>query len=529
MRVFAQKQNKSHGPASAHGLTDKSAPALARPNRSLHLSQHTPSGLALTRADTAIPLQRKLAIGAVNDPLEFEADTMAERVMNDSSVQPRASASVPPKVQRKCSCGGSEEECDTCKANRAGALQRKATNPVATSVAPPIVHNVLRSSGHPLDSTTRSLLSPRFGVDFSRVRVHTDPQAAESASAVNALAYTVGHNVVFAANQYQPATRDGQRLLAHELAHVIQQDAAPFTAVQRACRSAAQCSVPSAGSAGTFGATVEAESEAIAVASGGVTVGGHTSCTLPRHGDRATNFETLATTAGLGATIDPGIAGFFINACLSPNDGATNASCGEFPGGPPAGTIAAKRCVQLHTTDEDSAKALLAKPQPLSSADKEMFLWITKTVAHESQHSRFDPKASAVVTAASTSIECDLGTPIPIAGGRKVEGALSEISAETGEFDVYYRDHKKSGGWALQTEEHNISVRNKGENILGNIKDIQCVCNCDTTANFVKQVFDDAAAAWTAPDKDAEKKEFNMAMTDFMPSFWPKSLQVKRP
>jgi hypothetical protein len=531
VRVFAQKQNKSHGPASTHhGLTDKFAPALGRPNRSLHFSQHTPSGLALTRADTAIPLQCKLAIGAVNDPLEFEADAMAERVMNDSSVQPRASASVPPKMQRKCSCGGSEEECDTCKANRASALQRKATNPVASSVAPPIVHDVLRSSGHPLDSATHSLMSPRFGVDFSRVRVHTDPQAAESASAVNALAYTVGHNVVFAANQYQPATRDGQRLLAHELAHVIQQDAAPFTAVQRTCRSGSQCAHPAFGSAGFFGPTVEAESEANAVASGGVApvTGGPTSCTKPRHGERAKNFEKLAANANLGVgPLPPNLAGFFINACLSVNDGGSNGACTDFPGGAPAGTTATQSCVQIHASDEDTATRLLAAPRPLNEADRKLFLWNVASVPHESQHNLFDAHASTVVSADVPGADCHLDTVVP-SSGLKVEAFLSEISAETREFDVYYLDHKKSGGWALQTEEHDISVRGD-ENILGNIKDIQCVCKCETTAKFVEQVFNDAAAAWTAPDKDAEKKEFNMAMTDFMPSFWPKSLQVKRP
>ena len=66
-------------------------------------------------------------------------------------------------------------------------------------------------------------MEPRFGHDFSQVRVHTDEQAVESAQAVNALAYTVGRDVVFGMGQYAPETRDTRRLLAHELAHVIQQ------------------------------------------------------------------------------------------------------------------------------------------------------------------------------------------------------------------------------------------------------------------------------------------------------------------
>jgi peptidoglycan hydrolase-like protein with peptidoglycan-binding domain len=81
----------------------------------------------------------------------------------------------------------------------------------------------LRAPGQPLDRETRAFMEPRFGHDFSRVRVHTDARASESARAVNAFAYTVGRNVVFDAGQYAPHSRDGQQLLAHELTHVVQQ------------------------------------------------------------------------------------------------------------------------------------------------------------------------------------------------------------------------------------------------------------------------------------------------------------------
>lgn len=88
---------------------------------------------------------------------------------------------------------------------------------------PAIVHEVLRSPGHPLDPSTRAFFEPRFGHDFSQVRVHTDAKAAESARAVNALAYTVGRDVVFAEPFYDPDTAAGRYLLAHELAHTVQQ------------------------------------------------------------------------------------------------------------------------------------------------------------------------------------------------------------------------------------------------------------------------------------------------------------------
>jgi hypothetical protein len=92
---------------------------------------------------------------------------------------------------------------------------------------PSIVREVLSSPGRPLDAGTRSFMEPRFGHDFSRVRVHTDEEAAASARSVNALAYTVNQHVVFGPEQYHPQTAPGQRLIAHELAHTLQQRNAP--------------------------------------------------------------------------------------------------------------------------------------------------------------------------------------------------------------------------------------------------------------------------------------------------------------
>jgi len=103
-------------------------------------------------------------------------------------------------------------------------MQRHAVRQAETSAAPPIVHDVLRAGGQPLDSTARAFMEPRFGHDFSRVRVHTDAKAAKSARAVNALAYTVGRDVVFDTGQYNPSSAAGRQVLAHELTHVIQQE-----------------------------------------------------------------------------------------------------------------------------------------------------------------------------------------------------------------------------------------------------------------------------------------------------------------
>jgi hypothetical protein len=120
-----------------------------------------------------------------------------------------------------------EEETEKKKKDEEKPLQRRSQDgtkgdTVARNV-PPIVHEVLQSPGQPLDPETRAFFEPRFGTDFSQVRVHTDARATESARTVGALAYTAGLNVVLGAGIYRPLSPLGQRLLAHELTHVIQQ------------------------------------------------------------------------------------------------------------------------------------------------------------------------------------------------------------------------------------------------------------------------------------------------------------------
>lgn len=104
------------------------------------------------------------------------------------------------------------------------AVQDGGGHPARSSVAPPLVADVLRSAGHPLDGATRSRMEHRFSHDFGRVRVHTDERAAKSARAVGALAYTVGSDVVLGTDRYTHGSSDGERVLAHELAHVVQQE-----------------------------------------------------------------------------------------------------------------------------------------------------------------------------------------------------------------------------------------------------------------------------------------------------------------
>ena len=129
-------------------------------------------------------------------------------------------------LQRACACGQhtiAGGTCDSCRRKNGGLLQRAALNAATTPVAPPIVHDVLSSPGLPLDSASRNFFEPKFERDFSNVRVHADSRAAESATAVDADAYTVGSHIVFGPGRFQPQSGTGRSLVAHELAHVVQQ------------------------------------------------------------------------------------------------------------------------------------------------------------------------------------------------------------------------------------------------------------------------------------------------------------------
>jgi hypothetical protein len=146
-------------------------------------------------------LQRKLTIGASNDPLEREADQIADQVMAASA--PSLVSGAPPRIQRYA--GQATEGRDS---------------------APASVERVLANSGRPLNPALQQEMEQRFGCDFSRVRVHSGGAAEQSAQDVNANAYTVGHNIVFGAGQFAPGTPEGRRLIAHELTHVVQQSGA---------------------------------------------------------------------------------------------------------------------------------------------------------------------------------------------------------------------------------------------------------------------------------------------------------------
>lgn len=231
MQTFSHKPNRPQQPTSC-SLSRSSTPApLDHPHAALAYEraraddQHTQRPAypetchAAARRDHhfsairvyapgAVWLQTKLLVNAPGDPYEHEAERVAETIVD----MPGSNA------HNTGTCGG---DCPTYQAKQ--HIQRLQANHAGHATAPPIVEQVLRSPGRPLDAATSGFFAPRFGHDFSRVRIHTDAQAAASAQRINARAYTAGRAIVFGPGQYQPTTHEGRRLLAHELTHVVQQ------------------------------------------------------------------------------------------------------------------------------------------------------------------------------------------------------------------------------------------------------------------------------------------------------------------
>ena len=234
--------------------------------------QHSRVGHILRK----VAVQPKLLISTPDDKYEQEADHMADAIMRlpDSAVTGSTSPAIvgqglepnppnsPPLIQRVCAACATEEDnlrrtplpeppassrISTWNGSSAARftfpnqefllqrqeikdeeefLQTKRADKIPLDIQPGIEAGIasLRGGGQPLPLSERAFFEPRFGQDFSQVRVHADAAAAERSRALHARAFTVGHDVVFGAGEYAPETENGRRLLAHELSHVIQQN-----------------------------------------------------------------------------------------------------------------------------------------------------------------------------------------------------------------------------------------------------------------------------------------------------------------
>ena len=202
----------------------RNLPQLIGNQAMLRLLSQQAQSVTVGTADQAV--QAKLKIGAIDDPLEHEADRVAEAVLASAPVP--APSRAPGLLQRKCPACEEEEKQQHETVRRAampgsGMAQSSCQN----GPAGPEVVAAVSQGGAPLSADLRSYFEPRFGHYFSRVRIHDNAAAGAAAQSINARAFTLGRDIAFAPGEYAPGTAQGRRLLAHELAHVVQQADTP--------------------------------------------------------------------------------------------------------------------------------------------------------------------------------------------------------------------------------------------------------------------------------------------------------------
>jgi hypothetical protein len=196
------RQTKTQSPAAARQATLAAKPCCGF---SPQAAAHTASSSLPWRFGNAsvlpAPIQRKLAIGRADDPMEHEADRVADRVM---------------RMQHPDHAQVTRDGHGQCEACAEGVVRRQpGATPISARMGlapplqrkPPVVQEILSSPGRPLDDATRSFFEPRFQRDFSKVRIHTDNKASESAKSVRARAYAFNNDLVFGTAQYVPTLR----------------------------------------------------------------------------------------------------------------------------------------------------------------------------------------------------------------------------------------------------------------------------------------------------------------------------------
>lgn len=193
-KVSSSMKNKEHPSAKKNTYVNNN-------NSQGILNLHSSIGNQATqKLLNATGIQAKLTLSSPSDSYEREADRVADKVMsmNDSKVQTNS----PITIQRKPESSNNTQELSSHTESKI---------------------NSLHGRGEPLSSQTRSYFEPRFGKDFSKVRVHTDSSSNALASSINARAFTKGNHIVFNKGEYSPHSISGKRLLGHELTHTLQQ------------------------------------------------------------------------------------------------------------------------------------------------------------------------------------------------------------------------------------------------------------------------------------------------------------------
>ncbi len=445
-------------------------------------------------------------------------------------------APVPSTLWR---CGGLQCPPGTC--DHDNDLLRHAAG-LRQPVAPPIVHEVLRSHGSSLPDGVRHDMEGRFGHDFGDVRIHTDARADESTRAVAAQAYTVGRQIVFRAGQFTPYSTAGRRLLVHEIMHVIQQGSGgrPTPAVLRvsdtgdsaeieadafaqmlaadrsshplpterepgvqilqrarcALVSAATCAAPITGSAGQFSVS-EGASEAgprarrAAMSPARQVASGHTG--------RARQLELILAAEAPGLLAN--VRGIFIDRDMSSGTAAMVTLCSAMT--PPVLASPGAKCVFVPPAlNREALRYREGSPTVGGLPRKEWRAQTMQTLIHEIEHVLFEGAGLGQPPGVSTA-SCSRAS---------VEFELSELAAIMSEFPTRFRA-VPPGASATHPARARLAdwfrsvITDPTESIRGVLTTMRCACGCTEVNAFVRQTFGFVSSSWTAAERNAFNAE----------------------
>jgi hypothetical protein len=490
-------------------------------------------------------IQTKLKVSHPSDPSEQEADIIADQVVNNNhftsplkSENENENGGIDIRINRKCACEMDhkveDEEIDKTISRR--PANNNGSNTILSNSHMASINSILNEAGKPLDKPTRDYMEPRFGYDFSNVRIHSDGEKVEgSAGSLNALAYTVGNDIVFGMGQYNPNTFHGKKLLAHELTHVIQQrgDSIPSydylsgsfptnetgismqsehsingnsyeisrslskstqLLIQRACLSGPICTGPMLGSAEDFS---NAESAA----------------ELPSRSRRARMTPSRARSTGHGGPAkqlklfldfqSPGLSsnvhGIFIDQDMSPGTGAYVQDCDLFV---PKILGASKPCMFVPAALNQQAFKFNTDPSATMIGGRSREEWrvtTVQTLTHEIQHIIFD--STSHVT--PTGVRCSR---------TDVAFELSELNAIMSEFPIGFKSIPIGAGPTHPSRIFldnwfNFKITNSSEGIRGILQKMRCKCSCSDVDAFVVDTFNFVSSGWTLLEKNAFNDE----------------------
>ncbi len=406
--------------------------------------------------------------------------------MRGSEPAPATRASGSPAagevLQRKCEACEDDEKVQR-KASLspgAGSVTRGATGSSPASEAVTAQVASTRGGGEPLGGGIRSFMERRLGADRAGVRIHTGAYATQMSQDLSAQAFTVGDDIYFNSGRFAPESADGKRLLAHELAHTMQQGGSPM--VQRACLPAAACATPSA-TLTNFVAETEAKPENVSKADrrkkACTKVPRARACTADGHGAPATALTKLLMKhypARLAF-----ITGIFVHKDMPATWGAVTSDCSDFMPPLPGG-----KCTFVPDRLEIQARQFDAGAGTVGGMSRTGWLTSTLgTLTHETEHARFDTSAPI---AEPTPTACKFADH---------ESNLSELAAHLSEMHVHYRaalTRPAKDRFAAFFRKFSFWVKNGSEDISGIVKDLRCKCECVDADYYIRKTVESVSS-----------------------------------